>query len=408
MPTSKKRVICLDIEGGYGGSSRSLFYLLKNIDRERFDLEVICRKDGPIVAKYQSIGIPVRVVDDLPKVSALPRNSRNLFVHANFLRDWLRSRKSRMALVEVIRNDCDLVHFNHEGFWFLGKWLRSRVPAAFVFHNRTLLWNTIFARFQARTIASISNKSVFITERELENMRILSGDASGAIINNVVEVSRSPKKYSSTSVNKLDVICLANYSWARGIDRLIDIAVALKQRGQKGVHFHVAGKHQLSGNLPGQLGILARQGKTLADYAAFCGVPDMFTFLGHVVDPEELLGRGDILIKPSREDNPWGRDILEAMSTGLPVIACGTYDRFVENGVTGYLLQNDERFDAAKVAEVLSLLSLDRSEIERLGTNAQKRVEQFCDGPSQASLLMKVWDEAIDACARECRNGGRT
>jgi glycosyltransferase involved in cell wall biosynthesis len=48
------------------------------------------------------------------------------------------------------------------------------------------------------------------------------------------------------------------------------------------------------------------------------------------------------LIRPSLNNDPWGRDIIEAMSTGKPVIATGHYDKFVKDGVNGYLIQNPD------------------------------------------------------------------
>ena len=45
----------------------------------------------------------------------------------------------------------------------------------------------------------------------------------------------------------------------------------------------------------------------------------------------------DILITPTREYNPWGRDILEAIANGKAVISVGNYDKFV-NKNTGLLL----------------------------------------------------------------------
>ena len=49
-----------------------------------------------------------------------------------------------------------------------------------------------------------------------------------------------------------------------------------------------------------------------------------------------------VLIRPSLNNDPWGRDIIEAMSTGKPVIATGHYDKFVKNGVNGFLIQNHD------------------------------------------------------------------
>ena len=64
---------------------------------------------------------------------------------------------------------------------------------------------------------------------------------------------------------------------------------------------------------------------------------DMFIFTGHLSDPTSVLHHSNLLFKLTRENNPWGRDILEALSCGLPVVSIGSYDKFVQTGVTGLL-----------------------------------------------------------------------
>ena len=59
-------ILYLDIEGGWGGSSRSLYYLLEAIDRRRFRPVVVTRKDGPIRQRYETIGITCVHMPDLP------------------------------------------------------------------------------------------------------------------------------------------------------------------------------------------------------------------------------------------------------------------------------------------------------------------------------------------------------
>ena len=128
--------------------------------------------------------------------------------------------------------------------------------------------------------------------------------------------------------------CLSNFLWERGLDRLIAIAQSLQTRGRKDIRFVVAGDMTLPKYLAGKLGDIGRQGGSLADYAKFQGVADMFLFLGHVPDPERVLAAAGLLIKPTRESNPWGRDFIEALAAGKPVASFGTYSKFVEDGKT--------------------------------------------------------------------------
>jgi len=47
----------------------------------------------------------------------------------------------------------------------------------------------------------------------------------------------------------------------------------------------------------------------------------------------------DIVVRPSLFGDPWGRDIIESMAFGKPIIATGTSEFYVENKVNGFLIQ---------------------------------------------------------------------
>ena len=65
------RVLCLDIEGGYGGSSRSLYKSLRYMDRGMAEPYVWCNRDGPIVSRYHNIGISCRHSPQMPKSTSV-------------------------------------------------------------------------------------------------------------------------------------------------------------------------------------------------------------------------------------------------------------------------------------------------------------------------------------------------
>ena len=77
MSAPRLRVLCLDIDGGFGGSSRSLYESLRHMDHAQVAAEVWCRRDGPARARYAALGIPCRIAADMPRMNSLPRVSRN-------------------------------------------------------------------------------------------------------------------------------------------------------------------------------------------------------------------------------------------------------------------------------------------------------------------------------------------
>ena len=329
-------------------------------------------------------------------MNSLPKTSRNLVGHARSWCETMLWRSEALHLAEIVRKRFDVVHFNHEGLGGLAGWLCKRHDKAQTMHVRTMIPNNAFGRWQCRRMASCIDRFAFITENERENFeKVFGGVVSGSVIYNVATDIGGVHRHSAVPRDRrLKVAVLSNYAYVRGVDRAVEIAQALTVDDRQHVLFVVAGDMSLRGSLPGELGRIARASGTLADYAVAKGVAKMFLFLGHVAVPETVLAACDILLKPTREDNPWGRDIIEALAAGLPVLSIGQYQRFVETGQTGILMPT---YSAAGAAEHLLKLHSDRALLMRLGTNARTRIAELCDGPSRARDLLEVWRAAVDS-----------
>ncbi|MEZ5667337.1 MAG: glycosyltransferase family 4 protein [Alphaproteobacteria bacterium] len=385
-------VLCLDIEGGHGGSSRSLAIALGHLDRSRVEPTVWMRRASWLQQHYAGLGIASRVRPDLPKVSALPRFSRNLAVFVRFFAvDWPRSRGFRTDLLEAA-DAADVVHFNHEATFWLARWLRRRRPnLPLTMHIRTNLHRSAFARWQCGVVRRAVDAAVFITANERTTFAAHAPlPARHAVILNPVAIADSPAAPHPALCDdgRFRIGVLANYSPGRGLDRLVAIAAAMDARDRAGVRFVVAG------DMGGP------DGGALAAQARAAGVADCFQFLGHVDAPEAVLAGLDLLIKPTREANPWGRDIIEAMAAGVPVMSFGTDATFVETGTTGWLFDG---FDAGQTAAALTAASHDRPLCARLGAQARARVAALCDPSRQAGALAALWNEIRDARAAERR-----
>jgi glycosyltransferase involved in cell wall biosynthesis len=262
-------------------------------------------------------------------------------------------------------------------------------------HIRTQLPNCLLARWQARSIANTMDRLVFITENEKECQARLAGGAKGDVIYNTTpDLETGPGAHTVVpSDGRLKIASLSNFAWRRGVDRLIDVAVELVNLECRNVLFVLAGDMNLQGTLPGRLGELGRQGATLAEYAEERGVSDMFLFLGHVSDPERVLESCDALAKLTRDDNPWGRDIIEALYMGRPVLSIGQWDGFVKTARTGFLYSS---FLPKKVAEDIKQLAEDRSLCSRFGKAGQELVSTVCNPLERAKDLANVWRQVVE------------
>ena len=363
------------------------------MDRNLTEVEVWCRTPRAAVEQYSTLKVPCRIVS-FPRFSAVPRLSRNLYTLIQAKLNQYRTRAEFKELVRAATTRFDVVHANQESLFLLTAALRRRTNVPIVMHMRTVGVVGAFARMQARSISRSVDRLVFITENEHNAwMQLGLRTLNYHVIYNIA----TPPPYdvvphpSVPTTPLLRVACLSNYAWVRGVDRLIDVAAELKLQGRTDVHFVIAGDVLLRGSLPGSLGRIAARGGTLVDYAASIGVSKLFTFLGYVNRPERVLAACDIVARPSRGNDPWGRESLEALAAGKPVVCTGTYQRFVEDGVTGIVQRT---YSPTAFAGAIVRLADDPGLRRRLGTEGRRRIATLCNGQERAEDLRRVWEGA--------------
>ena len=308
---------------------------------------------------------------------------------------WNFSQTFRAMLLDAVNKRFDIVHFNHEGLFYLAHWLRPKTDIPFTMHIRTNLLPTIYSRAQARTISNVIDHIIFITENEQDSWKQLGLEpCQESVLYNIAGISRIDiDTYPQLSTDdRFKVAVLGNFAWIRGIDRLVEVASELVTRGRTDILFVVAGDMRLRGNLSGELNKFKRNKKTLEDYIISKGLGHMFRFLGHITEPARLLVGCDILLRLSRDNNPWGRDVIEALGSAKPVIATGKYDTFVKPGETGILL---ESYSPDLVVNNIIQLCDDKNLTHRLGTNGKELIDRLCNGKSKAAELAYIWRSVV-------------
>jgi glycosyltransferase involved in cell wall biosynthesis len=103
-----------------------------------------------------------------------------------------------------------------------------------------------------------------------------------------------------------------------------------------------------------------------------------------------------LLVLPSRQPEPFGLVLLEAMATGLPVVATdqgGPREICVE-GETGQLVPPD---DPARLADAIGWM-LDHADRARaMGESGRRRVESRYDICTTVRAIEAVYDELLPA-----------
>jgi len=389
------RVLCLDHEGGHGGSSRSLYAVLRHVDSSQVSVEVWGRQDYGIKSKYQDLKIEFKVVPGMPVYSVFSTSPvRNLSVLKSKMKDFINFRKDAAQFADEVKSRFDVIHFNHVSFFLLAWYLKFKTGLPSVMHIRTRPYDSLMAYVQAKIIKRIVSHHVFITENERKYLYDLIGPVKGKIVHNLSitntnEVSPHP---AVAADNRLKISSLSNYDYVRGVDLIIELAKVIDQGGRRDdILFVMAGDMNLTKGLPGRLGEIGAAGGSLADYVNELGLSDMFLFLGHVENPEAVLVACDITIKLSRDNNPWGRDIIEALSFGRPVIAMGSWQGFIHDEQTGYLF---DVFDSNVIRQKILDLADNREQLRTMSVECRRSIEEICDGPTSARKLIEIWRES--------------
>ena len=388
-----KNILCIDIEGGHGGSSRSLHTALRCVSQEKFNVGVWCRLGGFIEAEYRRCGIACEVLPNMPRLTAVGKWYINLFLCIKFFSyNWIRSRGFRVKLLQAVEN-FDVIHCNHTSLVLVMCWLKWKRPhSKFVFHIRTMPPVNWLSRWLARKVSDVANQLIFITSNEKKHFETLIGrSVDGKILFNPVgvSVSKLPVCQRVIDSTSLKILMLSNFSHERGTDRIIKLAIRMRKELGSKVHFYVAG----NGPPNKKKWFVFKRKQFLSESELLALELDKtVTLLGHCRYPERLISHCDLLIKPTRENNPWGRDILEALAGGIPVISVGFFDTFVESGVTGLLQKS---YDLEGIVKWILAVQAEPWKLQRMGTNAQNRIKDTCDPPAYALKLQKIWTDVL-------------
>lgn len=390
-PSTPHELLFIDIEGGHGGSSRSLRLLVEHLDRQRFSPTVWHRRDSGYGAQLEKANI-----NHLhePRIrSIVPRVSKNWKI-------WLTTSPSFHGLRDVAtairRVAPDVLHLNYEGLvpllWMVG---RTAPPFKIVLHFRTNSPANWIARKYAQVINRHVDQLVFISENE-RDIAVAAGVnldriPSEVMYNPVPMLAESgPEVRRTDDAEPLRLGYLATLDEIRGGDRLIELAEALRKH-------KVNAKIEAYGGSPGYRKLLIFPRRTLEglrERVAHKGLCDWITYHGRTEEPDTVMQQFDLVLWPARSYNPWGRSILEAMAQGIPVMGLGQYDKFVIDGETGCLF---DRWDPGAWAKAVQRIDDERAQLDTLSKNARRKVADLCDPNRYADRMMKIYDRLIDA-----------
>ena len=287
-----------------GGSDQSLLRILRSLPSAEFTCHVVVPAEPPLRSEFEAAGVVVHVVP-------MARLSRSHRIH-----EWIAYAfgwpRAVARLTQIIRDhDIDVVHSNSLHSWY--GWAAAAIT------HRVHTWHAREIVVQAGAALTVE---LFLARRFATTVICMS-DAIAAQLDpdNVVVIRETadPMDYQPLRAGRfrdaagipddVPVVGAAGRvdTW-KGYDVLLD-AFDVVKRADPRLHLVIAG-----GAVDGKEWLFA----SLAARAA--ATPDVH-WLGPRTDVPDVLADLDLFVLPSTEPEPYGLVVVEALASGVPVVA---------------------------------------------------------------------------------------
>lgn len=396
---AKLTILYLDEIGRIDGAEVVLLNLVANLDKKRFEPIVVCGSDGELVDRLRALNVRVEVLRMKEAFKVFWNiGGRKIFNPFGAAAETLYS-----------------VFFALKFFFYLKK------TSPDIVHTNTLLANlygTIPARLAGKRLVwhehniqppGIRRKIVNILGNSFPKRIIVISNAVRSIYTSV------PDRKLCTVYNGLDLekfrltrksgAIRKEFGIATSAPLIAITAVLRPWKGQE--YFVLAAKEVLKAHPNARFMIVGdevfNRDKGYKDYlksvAASADIEKEVVFTGFRSDIPEILSEIDILVSATVLPEPFSLIVLEAMASGLPVVATrtGGVPEVMADGVTGILV---EPKDPKAIAQAVKRLLDDNGLAQRMGREGRKRAHELFSIKRFVRDVEKVYDDVLNGKAR--------
>lgn len=400
------RILYIHHGGGLGGAPLSLFYLLKQLDRSRYEPVVLTFKPGPVVDLYRANGIETQVAEgatDFSHTELEWYGGINLWRLPIQLVGFFNTVKNVRQHIRQVKPD--LVHLNSSTLAAAAQaaWLEN-LPV--VWHIREPLTAGYFGvrrNWLKQQINQHATRVIAISDYDASrltpspNIRVIHNFVDFTIFDRNLSAGEARRKFNLTPAQNV-VTLLGGVAYPKGTLPFVQ-ALPLVRRQLPNTKFIIAGPPPTIGDTSRLKSVLKfvlqadaydRQVMAAASASIASG---HIRFLGHRTDIPQVLAATDILTFPSVVPH-FARPILEAGAMAKPVVASrlGGPLELVQENLTGLLVPPD---DPAALAEALIQLLKDPQRMTQMGEAGYRQALDKFDAVKNAQRTFAVYDEIL-------------
>lgn len=351
------------------GSDRSLLNLVKNLDKDKFNITVILPEDGPLVDKINRFDNVEVIINELV---VLRRKNLSLSGMSQYFIMLIKSIKFINNLIK--EKNIDIVYTNTSVI-FAGGISAKLCKVKSIWHIREII-KSKYERFIVSRIVNTFSDYIIANSKATAEAISKNKDKVKVIYNaidiekdiNLEYIDEAYNEVAATVVrsnNKIKVGMAGRINRWKGQKLFVDMAKLVSQDNDN-VEFLIAGNVY-----KGEDYIL----DDLKEYILESGVKDKIGLLGQVDNMNSFYKNIDIFILPSIQPEPFGLVVIEAMNNKLPVVATnhGGPVEIIENNIDGFLVDYK---DAKEMAQVVNKLIKDKELRSYIATNAEEKVKK--------------------------------
>ena len=404
--SNRNRILIIDSGGGYGGPGAFLQYLLKYLDKDKFQ---------PVVAFYfyhaspetqalQEMGVPVLF---LSRNRALAHYLQSKFLSGGSKWKWLNLTKELLRffllliLIDVSqvwrllsilkRNRIDLIVLNNDVHYHRVAALAARISGIPCICRKAggIGEGKLFKKILTPWIDLFIAISAATSRDQLENnpaTKRMVTIFEGVDLKKFDPSSAHPELRTELGIpaDRKVVGYISRLVEGKGHNEFVEAAVSIV-RNYKDVVFLIVGNDEA--------GIDGPSMKCLKNKVQLLGLADYFIFAGWRTDIPQILSILDVFVHcPTTWIEGLGIAHLEAMAMAKPTVVSqngGLPDAAVD-GRTGFIVPPG---DIDKLSSAILRLLRDQELASRLGRNARQRVEELFDVEKNTRKLEVLFEE---------------
>ncbi len=399
-----KRILFVHHRSELGGAPTSLSYLIRNIDRDRFEPHVYC-PPGAAADLFREAGATVHegTVAGFTHIWASTYRGRRWLL---FLRELARLPAHVVAFRRVLRQGrFDLVHLNDSPL-IPAAWLSRRAGKPVVWHLRSApphQGQDRRSRFVRRVFVRLGDVLVAIND---DVARLW--DVPAIVVPNAVDLARFHPGDTRAARAAADlpidrpVVSYFGYIYpSKGFHEFVAAASLIRERGPATTYLVVGGGVRGDAFFRSPAGVVLELLGLAHDHEAEAralvreaGLQDSFRFVPFTHDTAELYRATDVLVAPSQGPEI-GRPLLEGAASGVAVIGTGTKTGggILEPGQTTVFTED---FRAEAIARAVTELLDHPERRQAIGSAAREHAAHMFEPARNARRIELIYDRLLE------------